>query len=186
MTQRLSSFIGGDAGSWRVAEMNAVSGEGLAMVKRLSVVVGQTPLPLDALWVLRGVTSNDRYVTGDEKTLLTAKQPGLGRPEATCAALIPIRKQSSWWALSQDERRRIFEDHSTHIRTGLKYLPAIARRLHHSRDLGTEEEFDFLTWFEFAPQDAGAFDKLVLELRASAEWRFVDREIDVRLLRDAA
>src|SRR2546428_7160638 len=32
------------------------------------------------------------------------------------------------------------------------YLPAIARRLYHCRDLG--EPFDFLTWFEYAPADA--------------------------------
>jgi hypothetical protein len=30
-----------------------------------------------------------------------------------------------------------------HDKTGLRYLPEVARRLHHSRDLG--EPFDFLT-----------------------------------------
>jgi len=48
--------------------------------------------------------------------------------------------------LTQDERREIFEERSRHIATGLEYLPAVARRLHHSRDLGGP--FDFLTWFE--------------------------------------
>ena len=43
-----------------------------------------------------------------------------------------------------------------HIATGLEYLPAVARRLHHGRDLG--EPFDFLTWFEFAPEHAAAFE----------------------------
>ena len=34
--------------------------------------------------------SNERYVTREEKEQLVAKQAGLDRPEATCAALIPI------------------------------------------------------------------------------------------------
>jgi hypothetical protein len=63
----------------------------------------------------------------------------------------------------------------------LRYLPAIARRLHHSRDLG--EPFDFLTWFEFAPQDEPAFDDLLAALRATEEWNYVEREVDIRLER---
>ena len=110
-----------------------------------------------------------------------AKQEGLGRPACTRAALIPIRKNAAWWALTQDERRQVFEAQSQHIAIGLRYLPAIARRLHHCRDLGPDEPFDFLTWFEYTPADAGAFEDLVGKLRASPEWRFVEREVDIRL-----
>ncbi len=117
----------------------------------------------------------------DETARLKAVQPSLDRPEASCAALIPIRKNAAWWNLAQDERRRIFEDTSRHTAIGLEYLPAIARRLHHSRDLG--EPFDFLTWFEFAPENAAAFDDLVARLRATEEWGYVEREIDIRLTR---
>jgi hypothetical protein len=39
---------------------------------------------------------------------------------------------SVWWELPQDERRRIFEESSHHVTTGLEYLPAIARRLHYA------------------------------------------------------
>jgi hypothetical protein len=120
---------------------------------------------------------------GGKRSAYPAKQPSLGRPEATCAALIPIRKTASWWSLAQDDRRRIFEERSNHVKTGLKYLPAVARRLHHCRDLGENEPFDFLTWFEYAPSDSGAFDELVTELRASAEWNYVEREVDIRLMR---
>jgi hypothetical protein len=63
----------------------------------------------------------------------------------------------------------------------MEYLPQIARRLHHGRDLG--EPFDFLTWFEFAPEHEGLFDELLARLRASEEWRYVSREIDIRLTR---
>ncbi|MDQ3502276.1 MAG: chlorite dismutase family protein, partial [Actinomycetota bacterium] len=104
-----------------------------------------------------------------------------GRPEATRAALIPISKSSAWWALPQDERREIFEERSHHIATGLAYLPAIARRLHHGRDLG--EPFDFLTWFEYASADADAFEDLVARLRRIEHWRYVTREVDILLVK---
>ena len=96
-------------------------------------------------------------------------------------ALLPIRKSAVWWALAQDERRAIFEEQSAHIALGLRALPAVARRLHHARDL--DEPFDFLTWFEYAPADAPRFDELLARLRATREWAFVDREIDIRLVR---
>ena len=185
MNPRLVSFVGGDAGAWRVVTINAIVGDPLVDVQRLDVVSGDAaPIGRRAGWILRGVTSNERYVTRPEKERLVERQPSLGRPEATCAALIPLRKTAEWWALTQDERRRVFEDDSRHIATGLRHLPAVARRLHHCRDLSEQQPFDFLTWFEYAPADAAAFDALVAELRASAEWRYVDREIDLRLVRD--
>jgi hypothetical protein len=84
--------------------------------------------------------------------------------------------------LSQDERRAIFEEQSRHIGIGLTYLPAVARRLHHSRELG--EPFDLLTWFEYAPEQSRDFEELVRKLRNTAEWDYVDREVDIRLTRD--
>jgi len=133
--------------------------------------------------MLRGITSNERYVERPERELLVASQQGLGRAEATFAALIPIRKSSAWWALSQDERRAVFEERSRHIAIGLKYLPPIARRLHHCRDLSESEPFDFLTWFEYAPTSGELFQELVGKLRETEEWAYVEREIDIRLTR---
>ena len=80
----------------------------------------------------------------------------------------------------------MFEEQSGHVKIGLQYLPAIARRLHHCRDVGESEPFDFLTWFEYAPADEAAFNRLVDELRATREWQYVDREIDIRLVREPA
>ena len=182
------SFYGGHFGAWRVVSQRAVKGEGLALAPRIDVVCGEAlsnnALPPGCTWRLRGLTSNLRYAERAEVEALTAKQPPTGRLEATCAALIPIKKSAAWWALAQDERRRIFEAQSHHTRLGLEALPAIARRLHHSRDLG--EAFDFVTWFEYAPEHAVAFEKLVYQLRATPEWEFVEREIDLRLVREAA
>ncbi len=63
----------------------------------------------------------------------------------------------------------------------MTYLPAVARRLYQARELG--EAFDFLTWFEYAPEHASHFEELVQRLRASEEWSYVEREVDVRLSR---
>ena len=185
MNARLFTFAGGEIGPWQVVRLAAVRGEALDAVPRLDVVAGASAATVDgAGWRLRGVTSNERYVTRAEKDRLLAIQPPLGRPGATCAALIPIRKNEAWWGLTQDERRRIFEDRSKHGDTGLGYLPAVARRLHHCRDLGDGAPFDFLTWFEYAPADAEAFEELVGRLRATEEWAYVEREVDIRVRRE--
>ena len=167
-------FAGAAAGTWRIDRIAPVIGASLPSAPYLAfeAVPG-------ASFVLRGVTSHHRYVVRHEKAALAAASPPLGRPEATCAALIPIKKTDAWWDLPQDERRAIFEDQSHHIAASMNYMPAIARRLYHARDLG--EPFDFLTWFEYAPDDAGAFEELVAMLRATEEWRYVEREVDLRL-----
>lgn len=174
------TFLGGSVGPWEIRSSTPVVGPGLEQATRLAVVEGSHAVS-GATWALRGVTSNERYVERAERIALVDRQSGLGRPDATAAALIPIRKSPAWWGLTQDERRAILEDRSHHIEIGLGYLPAVARRLHHCRDLG--EPFDFLTWFEFAPADVGAFEELVGLLRATEEWTYVDREVDVRLAR---
>ncbi len=184
MNPRLFSFVGGDSGPWRIERMDLVSGAALADATRLNINANDAVLPGVAAWSLRGITSNERYVTHEEKQQLVAKQQGVGRAASTCAALIPIRKSEAWWALPQDARRKILEERSVHIKIGLEYLPAIARRLHHCRDLGTPEPFGFITWFEFAPADAPAFDRLVAALRATEEWSYVEREVDIRVMRD--
>jgi len=178
------TFAAGLEGGWRIDRVTAVAGAGLLVAPWLDVREGpHADDPNDAdLWRLRGTTSNLRYTTSAENIRLTSIEARLGRPAATRAALIPIRKVAAWWDLPQDERRAILEDRSHHIALGLRYLPAVARRLHHSRELG--EEFDFLTWFEYAPADAAAFEELVARLRQTEEWRYVDREVDIRLSRD--
>jgi hypothetical protein len=177
-------FSGGTHGAWRVVRSTLLCGEPLAPCARVSIEpdFGAEPAPGTA-WELCGFVSNVRYATRAESKQLADVQEGLGRPQAVCGALIPLRKHAAWWNLAQDERRAIFEDVSHHTRIGMAYLPAIARRLYHSRDLG--EPFDFLTWFEFAPEHAPAFDALLARLRATKEWAYVDREIDIRLERAA-
>jgi hypothetical protein len=182
---RLFTFVGSDTGAWSVTDTRRIAGDAWASAKKISIVNGAVAEGSNIKWQLRGVTSNERYVTRSDKNELVNRQQGLGRANATEAALIPIRKNAAWWALTQDERRAMFEEQSHHTAIGLKYLPEVARRLHHCRDLGTDEPFDFLTWFEFAPSSANAFDQLLADLRATKEWSYVDREIEIRLVRDA-
>ena len=185
MASRMYTFAGGSTGAWSVRSQTALIGSPLPIVDRLEVLVGNNAIA-NWSWALRGITSNDRYVQRSEKAELIAKQQGLGRAEATFAALIPIRKTAAWWVLSQDERREIFEAQSHHIRIGLKHLPPVARRLHHCRDMAEAEPFDFLTWFEYAPEYEPGFEVLLSELRGSLEWKYVDWEVDIRLARSAA
>ena len=181
-----TTFRGGQSGGWKVTSIARVKGETLPRVAALSIIASEAIalplLPSQTAWRLAGVASNLRYTERAEKDKLSAVQAGLGRPEATHAALIPIRKSAAWWELTQEERRKIFEDKSQHIAGTLKFLPAIARQLYHSRDLGVP--FDFLTWFEFAPEHDGLFDELLGVLRASEEWTYVEREVDVRVERE--
>ena len=176
------AFAAGSSGPWRIDQVTPVIGDSLTAAERLDVREGSAAqVGNGQSWVLRGATSNTRYTTRAELDALVARQEGLNRVEATRAALIPIRKTPAWWDLAQDERRAIMEEQSQHIAIGLDYLPSIARRLHHCRELA--EPFDFLTWFEYAPEHTEAFETLVDRLRNTREWRYVDREVDIRLSR---
>jgi len=180
---RFYSYVGGKTGRWSVISAKAIVGDPLPAVERLDYVHGAVAtLPAGGKWIVRGVNSNERYSTRAEKSRISI-QAALGRPEANYGAFIPIRKSAKWWALTQDERRALFEERSKHISIGFKYLPGIARRLNHCRDLGENEPFDFLTIFDYEKKYATAFDDMMAELRATEEWKYVDREFDMRLVR---
>jgi hypothetical protein len=181
MTSNTFDFIGGNSGEWKVISLETVCGLPLETVSHLDILPSLITNHNNGIWTLTGFTSNVRYAEKAEREKLLVVQSDLGRPLATCAALIPIRKTETWWAMAQDERRKIFESQSHHTETGLKYLPAIARRLYHCRDIG--QPFDFLTWFEYAPEDVDKFEELVKSLRETEEWKYVDREIDIRLIK---
>ncbi len=179
---RMFTFVGGTTGDWKIVSMETVTGAPWEEADRLQVFNRNlATLPEGGNWMLHGSISNQRYTTRREREQLALREPGLGRPEASCAALILLRKNETWWELAQDERREIFEGRSFHIQLGMRHLPAIARQLYHSRDL--DEPFDFLTWFEYSPADIDEFDELLVTLRETEEWAYVDREIDIRLTR---
>ena len=183
MNPRLWFFVGGNAGTFAVSSMKTVRGAPLPQATHLEVSQEMGEISSDAAFVLRGAVSNERYTSRSEKTELLQRQVGLGRGDARSGALLPIKKNEAWWALTQDERRAIFEERSSHIQLGFAALPQVARRLHHCRDLEEDAPFDFLTWFDFKAGDAAVFDDLLGGLRATEEWEYVEREVEIRVQR---
>eukprot|EP01035_Chromulina_nebulosa_P055872 gene55872-76591_t len=107
-----TTFTAGSAGNWQILGVTPVTGAPLAAASHLAVAPSAALAsgPLEDGWQLTGVASHVRYVERVEKTALGAVQAGLGRAEARLASLIPIKKSAAWWDLTQEERRRIFED----------------------------------------------------------------------------
>ena len=106
-----TTFRGGQSGAWRVTSSSRRSrARRCRRCRRCRSCIPQSIalpiLPSQTSWRLAGVASHVRYTERAEKEQLVAVQAGLGRPEATCAALIPIRKSAAWWELTQEERRR--------------------------------------------------------------------------------
>lgn len=182
---RLFHFLGGAEGALRVRSIATIVGAPLPACERVLVAAGTAPSSAVqcSAWAWHGMRSNERYTDRHEHDRLQATQAPLGRPEATRGAILPIRKNAAWWSLPQDERLAIFTARSRHTAIGQKYLPAIARRLYHCRDLAEDAPFDFVTFFDFAPEHEPAFDDMLAALRASEEWRYVEREVDVRFER---
>ncbi|MBK0369712.1 chlorite dismutase family protein [Flavobacterium agrisoli] len=181
--ETLTRFIGGDTGVWKVLSQSTLKGERLEQVNRIVIEPCNKSLPIvESRWIVSGIGSNLRYTNRNEKIILDETPAVLGKPEATYAAFIPIQKVAEWWLLTQAERRKILEEQSQHIGYSVPFLKSISRKLYHARDLG--EPFDFLTWFEFKPNESNRFDDLVGYLRTTEEWQYVSREIDFRLVRD--
>src|SRR5262249_23291747 len=158
-------------GVWRVLGICLVWGGGLPAVGRGGGFRGRGGSSGGSIWTLSGVIRNTRYVERPGQQKMTVKQDPVNRTKGTQTGPMPVRKTAAWWNLTQEERRAIFENKSHHIAEGIRYLPSVARQLYHSRDIG--EPFDFLTWFEYAPQHSEAFEELVRTLRDTEEWHYV-------------
>jgi hypothetical protein len=126
------------------------------------------------------VTSNLCYTTRDEKERLSAIQPALGRAGAGRAALIPLKKArcgGTW-------RRTNAAGSSKTSRATRLSICVISPRSRAGCIIPviSGKPFDFITWFDYAPEHERDFDALLAELRASEEWTYVEREIDIRLV----
>ena len=78
-------------------------------------------------------------------------------------AVIPIRKDADWWALPQDQRLSMMQEHTE---AALPYHKTVKRKLYHSTGLN---DFDFITYFETAkPED---LHNLILSLSKVKEAR---------------
>lgn len=176
----LFNYIGGSTGPWRVTQILTHSGQALKPVSHVDIITGRLGrLPVKPAWILRAVVSSTRYITREEPGRLGPFWPIPAGMDCTCAALILIRKSTEWWNLAFEERREILEARSRRLATRLRLLPKFLGRLQLNRYLG--EPFDFVTWFEYAPQDTTIFDDVLGALRACEEWGYVERETDIRL-----
>ena len=162
----LVAFVAGFEGLWLIEGIAATVGDPLPPAARLAVLEGAAAEVAEGRWVLRGVIAGQ----GEDAR---ADQLPLGRPEARCAALIAVRMAPAWWERAEDDRRAL----SATIAHG----PAMSRRLHRARD--RDEPFDVLTWFEFPPDLQSQLNDVLGRLRDSEEWSFVEREVEVRMIR---
>lgn len=183
MADSITAFTGGATGPWRIRSITPVVGQTLAGAAALTL----QPLPQPGAqlppseWAVLGKAGHLRYTVREEQRQLAHYLTPTDVPRHNRAAFIPISKSEQWWTLAQDERRAIMAETSQHIAIGLPYTEFIYRKLYHCRDL--MQAYDFITWFEFAPDSEGMFDELVGRLRATEEWQYVVRETDVRLER---
>jgi hypothetical protein len=181
VTENLFHYIGGTTGSWRVSTIASISGMPLPPVTHIDIAHGALDrAPAGANWVLHCIASNTRFVTREEPRRLPSDPPRMGRFSESCAALVLVRKSRGWWNLGLSEQQQMLEVPSRNIRGRLSFLPAMMRRMQYRTNV--REPFDFVTWFEYAPQDASIFDDLVTAMRSSEDWHYVEREIVIKMV----
>lgn len=139
-----------------------------------------TPMAAQAPIVFQGVTGTAQYT--DPKASYAAAN---GRPAVPAeigpvlAVLIPLRKTASWYSLTHEERKALIP---AHVDIGVPFIPAIHRRLFHSRE--HSKDYDFLTYFEFPAADEPQFRQLCQALRnpkRNPEWAYIDRDCEIWL-----
>ncbi len=116
---------------------------------------------LTSVAVLNGLTKKANYVPGFPDNLKNdLKTPSESGPYAV---VIPIRKDAEWWALPQDKRAAMMQEHTE---AALPYHKTVKRKLYHATGL---DDFDFITYFETAKLDE--FHSLILALGKVKEAR---------------
>ncbi|MBI4002937.1 MAG: chlorite dismutase family protein [Nitrospira defluvii] len=112
---------------------------------------------------LHGLTKKAAYVPGFPEQMKTDLQAPSEAGTKSYAIVIPIRKDAEWWALDQDTRLTLMQEHT---QVALPYVPAVKRKLYHSSGL---DDFDFLTYFETEKLDE--FHGLIRALEQVKEYR---------------
>jgi hypothetical protein len=139
------------------------------------------------LFCIEGVERPPRYTNHElhEFAFRPAAVRRSGRVSSH-ALLLPIRKTAEWWNMSALERGVFFYPHVDirsgcavrgHVLSAAEGIPALFRRLYHNPDgYQREGEYDFLAYFECAPQDLQSFARVHRALQDTAqnpEWRYV-------------
>jgi len=122
---------------------------------------------LKAEGVMHGLTKKANYVPGfpDEMKadLKAASEPG----PKPYVIVIPIRKNTDWWALDQDKRAAMMKEHTE---ASLPYHKTVKRKLYHSTGL---DDVDFITYFETSKLED--FHSLILSLEKVKEFQYTRR-----------
>jgi len=180
-TDTLFHYIGGTSGAWRVTSIVTHSGIALPYATHVEIANGDLGrTPAGTAWVLHGVARNTRFVTREEPRRSSGDVPQPHFFGEACAALILVQKSPAWWNLALCDQREILESPSEKARRRINILPSIMRLMQQRNEV--REPFDFVTWFEYTKQDASIFDDLAGAMRSSEEWKYVDREIVIKLV----
>ena len=114
--------------------------------------------------VMHGLTKKANYVPvmpdNLKAELKIPSEPG-SKPYAI---VIPIRKSAEWWALDQDKRTAMMQEHTE---ATVPYLKTVKRKLYHSSGL---DDLDFITYFETSKLED--FHSLVLALEKVKEFQY--------------
>ena len=116
---------------------------------------------LSTVVAFHGLTKKANYVPGFpdnlKNDLKAASESG------PYAIVIPIRKDADWWALPQEKRAAMMQEHTE---AALPYHKTVKRKLYYATGL---DDFDFITYFETAKLDE--FQSLILSLNKVKEAR---------------
>jgi chlorite dismutase len=122
---------------------------------------------LKAAGVMHGLTKKANYVPGFpdrmKADLKTASDPGPN----PYAIVVPIRKNAEWWALSQEQRATMMQEHTE---AALAYHKTVKRKLYHSTGL---DDLDFITYFETSKLED--FHSLILSMEQVKEFKYTRR-----------
>ena len=139
-----------------------------------------TPMAASAPVLLQGVTGTAQYTDSKAHYAAANGLPALPASSGpVLAVIIPLRKTAAWYALPHDQRKAKIP---AHVDLGVPFIPAIHRRLFHSRDYS--KDYDFLTYFEFRAADEPQFRQLCQALRdpkRNPEWTYIDRDCEIWL-----
>ena len=112
---------------------------------------------------LHGLTKKAAYVPGFPESMKKDLQASSEVGTKSYAIVIPIRKDADWWALDQDARGALMQEHT---QAALPYSNTVKRKLYHSSGL---DDFDFITYFE--TEKLEDFHSLIRALEQVKEFR---------------
>ena len=122
---------------------------------------------LTSVGIMHGLTKKPNYMPGFpdqlKAELKTISEPG----PKPYAIVVPIRKSAEWWALDQEKRAAMMQEHTE---ATVPYLKTVKRKLYHSSGL---DDLDFITYFETSKLDD--FHSLVLALEKVKEFQYIRR-----------